>query len=109
MWPWELVSDGVEMQNVVPHGTQVFVFRCAVVPEDLLCKARNVKPAILIPGPVAPKNFARYWRLILDLFAGASPLCGALLCKEQLDNVCSFVLRLMQTGKPFQVAKGPVY
>lgn len=76
MWPWELASDGVEMRNFVPHGTQVFLVRCAAVKEDLLCKARNVKPIMIIPGPSAPKDFSPYWRLILDLFADASPLDG---------------------------------
>lgn len=76
VWPWEVASDGVEMRNFVPHGTQVFVVRCAAVSEDLLCKARNVKPILIIPGPVAPKDYAPYWRLILDLFAQYSPLGG---------------------------------
>lgn len=76
VWPWDIASDGVEMRNFVPHGTQVFLVRCAAVPETLLCKSRNVKPILIIPGPSAPKSFGPYWKLILDLFDAASPLGG---------------------------------
>ena len=79
VWPWEIASDGVEMRHFTPHGTQVFVVRCASMDEDTLFKSRNVKPIMIIPGPVAPKNYLPYWRLILDLFHKASPLTGALL------------------------------
>lgn len=88
VWPWELACDGVEMRHFVPHGTQVFVVRCAAVPPDLLCKARNVKPILVIPGPVAPRNFDPYWRLILDLFAAASPLGGVSPLSPGLRGCC---------------------
>lgn len=87
-----MASDGVEMRNFVPHGTQVFLLRCAAVGEELLCKARNVKPILIIPGPAAPKDFAPYWRLILDLFADASPLGGMLSCLHAApDYFCTCV------------------
>lgn len=85
----------MEMRNFIPHGTQVFVVRGAAVPPDLLCKARNVKPILVIPGPVAPQNYDPYWRLILDLFAGASPLGGVrcLICGP-VDAILFCILEL---------------
>lgn len=83
VWPWEIATDGVEMRNFVPHGTQVFLVRCSCVGEHLLCKSRNVKPLMIIPGPSAPKDYAPYWRLILDLFASASPLSG--MCQRCVE------------------------
>jgi len=76
VWPMELASDGVEMRNFIPHGTQVFLIRCAAVGDGLLNKSRNVKPILIIPGPKSPKSHAVYWRIILDIFAKASPFGG---------------------------------
>ena len=79
------------MRHFTPHGTQVFLVRCASVAENLLCKSRNVKPIMIIPGPTAPKNYSPFWRLILDLFDHASPLGGVtllfFLCVTELCHV----------------------
>lgn len=48
----------------------------------MLCKARNVKPILIVPGPHAPKSYSAYWGLILDMFAQASPFGGVSLAPE---------------------------
>lgn len=84
VWPWEVASDGVEMRNFTPHGTQVFLMRSVAVDTDLLGKGKNVKVVLIIPGPTVPKSYAPYWSLVLKLFAETSFLGGTLASLRSL-------------------------
>jgi ferredoxin len=67
---FEFAIDGVEMKHLRPHSTQIGFLRCSSMDPEFAFKDRNVRVALIIPGPHGPKCYDVFFDLILRRLFG---------------------------------------
>ena len=54
VWLFDLACDSVELRKFVMHSAQIFLIRSRGAGVDVVCKGRNTKPIVIVPGPRGP-------------------------------------------------------